>query len=39
MMASTLNGLIARASATNDRVEREKIVEEGLDFIWNGMKA
>jgi len=39
MMASTLTGLIARASATDDRVEREKIVEEGLDFIWNGMKA
>jgi len=39
MMASTLNGLIVRASATDDRVEREKIVEEGLDFIWNGMKA
>ena len=39
IMASTLNGLIARASATDDRVEREQIVEEGLDFIWNGMKA
>ena len=39
MMASTLNGLIARASATNDPVGREQIVEEGLDFIWNGMKA
>jgi len=39
MMASTLNGLIARASATDDPVEREQIVEEGLDFIWNGMKA
>ncbi len=39
MMASTLTGLIARASATGDPVEREQIVEEGLDFIWNGMKA
>lgn len=39
MMASTLNGLIARASATGDPVEREKIVEDGLDFIWSGMKA
>ena len=39
MMASTLNGLIARASATGDPVEREQIVEEGLEFIWNGMKA
>jgi len=39
MMASTFSGLIARASATEDVAERERIVEEGLDFIWNGMKA
>jgi AcrR family transcriptional regulator len=39
MMASALNGLITRASATDDPAEREKIVDEGLDFVWNGMKA
>jgi AcrR family transcriptional regulator len=39
MMASALNGLIARASATDDPAEREKIIEQGMDFVWNGMKA
>ena len=39
MMASAFSGLIARASATDDPEEREEIIEEGLDFIWNGMKA
>jgi len=39
MMASALSGLIACASATDDPVEREKIIDEGLDFVWNGMKA
>jgi hypothetical protein len=39
MMVSALNGLITRASATDDPAEREKIVDEGLDFVWNGMKA
>lgn len=39
MMASALAGLVARASDIEDPDEREKIVQEGLDFIWNGMKA
>ena len=39
MMASTLTGLIARASASDDPAERERIVEAGLDYVWNGMKA
>jgi hypothetical protein len=39
MMASALSGLVARASGMEDTDEREKIVHEGLDFIWNGMKA
>jgi AcrR family transcriptional regulator len=39
MMASSLSGLIAQASGTEDPAEREKIIKEGLDFIWNGLKA
>ncbi len=39
MMASSLSGLIAQASGTADPAEREKIIKEGLDFIWNGLKA
>lgn len=39
MMASAFSGLIAYASSTSDPVEREVIIEDGLDFIWNGMKA
>jgi AcrR family transcriptional regulator len=39
MMASALSGLITRASATDDPAEREKIIEQGMDFVWNGLKA
>ena len=39
MMASAFTGLIARASAMKDPAEREAIIEEGMDFVWNGMKA
>lgn len=39
MVASSLSGLTARASAIEGLVKREKIIEEGLDFIWDGMKA
>jgi len=39
LMASALSGMIAHALSTNDRKERERIIEDGLDFIWFGMKA
>jgi len=39
MVASALSGLIAHALSTDDPREREKIIENGLDFIWYGMKA
>ena len=39
MMASSFSGLIARAYAEKDPTLREKLVNEGLDFIFNGMKA
>ncbi len=39
MIASALTGLVARASDIEDPDERGKIVQDGMDFIWNGMKA
>jgi AcrR family transcriptional regulator len=39
LMASALSGLIAHALSTDNPAEREKIIEDGLDFIWYGMKA
>ena len=39
MMASALSGLIERASAVRDPAERKKIIDDGLDFIFNGMKS
>ena len=39
MMASSFSGLIARAYAEKDPTLRKKLVNEGLDFIFNGMKA
>ncbi|ACL16779.1 TetR/AcrR family transcriptional regulator [Methanosphaerula palustris] len=39
ILASALTGLVARASEIEDPDEREKIVQDGLDFIWNGMKT
>ncbi|MDD5142316.1 TetR/AcrR family transcriptional regulator [Methanoregula sp.] len=39
LMASALSGMIAHALSTGDRKERERIIEDGLDFIWFGMKA
>ncbi|MDD1690462.1 MAG: TetR/AcrR family transcriptional regulator [Methanoregula sp.] len=39
IMASALSGLIAHALLTDDPAEREKIIGNGLDFIWFGMKA
>ena len=39
LMASALSGMIAHALSTDDTTEREQIIEDGLDFIWFGMKA
>jgi AcrR family transcriptional regulator len=38
MMASALSGLIERASSVGDPDKRGKIIEDGLDFIFRGMK-
>jgi len=39
MMASSLSGLIAQAYTEKDPSRRKKIIEEGLDFIFNGIKT
>jgi len=39
MMAPALSGLVVQASEIENPAEREKIVQDGLDFIWNAMKA
>lgn len=39
MMASSFSGLIARAYAEKLPAKREQIIHQGLDFIFNGMKA
>jgi hypothetical protein len=39
MMGSAFVGLVVRASDSKDPDERGKIVQEGLDFIRDGMKA
>jgi AcrR family transcriptional regulator len=39
MMASSLSGLVARVSMTEDPEERDMIIEQGLDIVWNGLKA
>ncbi|MGB7788894.1 TetR/AcrR family transcriptional regulator [Methanoregula sp.] len=39
MMASSLSGLIARVSLTDDPVEREAIIGQGLEFVWNGLEC
>ncbi len=39
LMASSISGLIARASSAATPAEREEIIGQGLDFVWDGLKA
>jgi AcrR family transcriptional regulator len=39
MLASSLSGLVARVSMTDDPKERERIIGQGLDIVWNGLAA
>jgi AcrR family transcriptional regulator len=39
MMASSLSGLAARVAAAGSSSEREAAIEQGMAFIWNGLKA
>ena len=38
MMVSALSGLIKRAAAEEDKNKRGKIIQDGLDFIFDGME-
>lgn len=39
MMASALRGLIARVSEIEEAEKRQAIIGQGLDIIWDGLKA
>ena len=39
MMASAFAGLIGRIGMAASEDEREQLIEEGLDFVWNGLAA
>lgn len=39
MMASAFAGLIARIGMAASEEDREHLIEEGLDFVWNGLAA
>jgi AcrR family transcriptional regulator len=39
MMASSLSGLAARVAAAGSSSEREAVIEQGMAFIWNGLKT
>lgn len=39
MMASSLSSVITRVAAIKDPAEREAIIEQGMDYVWNGLAA
>ena len=39
MMVSSFSGLIGRVSFAGTPAEREAIIEQGMDFVWNGLRA
>jgi len=39
MMASALAGVIARVAEVDDPDVRRTIIEQGMDFVWNGLRA
>jgi len=39
MLASSLSILVARVSMTEDPVERQAIIDQGLDIVWSGLAA
>ena len=38
MMVSSISGLIARVAAAGSPAEREMMIEQGMDFVWNGLR-
>jgi len=39
MMSSSFSGLIARVAMAGSAAERERIIDQGMEFIWNGFSA
>jgi AcrR family transcriptional regulator len=39
MMASSLSGLISRVAAAGSPAEQETIIDQGLEFVWNGLNT
>jgi AcrR family transcriptional regulator len=39
MMVSSFSGLIGRVASAKNTAERESIIEQGMDFVWNGIKT
>ena len=39
MLASSLSGLIARVSMSEDPAERQAIIDQGLEIVWSGLAA
>jgi AcrR family transcriptional regulator len=38
MLASSLSSVIARVAEVNDPILRDVIIEQGMDFVWNGIR-
>jgi len=39
MMASAISAMIGRISTAKTRAEREMVIDQGLDYIWNGLSS
>lgn len=39
MMACTISAVVARVAAAGTTAERERIIEQGMDFVWNGIRT
>jgi AcrR family transcriptional regulator len=39
MMSSSFSGLIARVAMAGSAAERERIIDQGMEFIWSGFAA
>lgn len=37
LMASSLSSVITRVATIKDPAEREEIIEQGMDYVWNGL--
>jgi AcrR family transcriptional regulator len=39
MLASSLSGLLAQVMATQGKEKQDLLIEQGLEFLWNGLEA